>query len=110
VKRLAVFSSVVVLLFVVLALALSACGGEASYEGTWVGPSPSPGSQQARISISPANEGWWAVQLGTGPDRSTYVAKVGDELQSENGTVRLKVDGDTLTIVAPAGYPTLTRQ
>ena len=108
-KRL-VALSVVVYLIAVLALALTACGGGASYAGTWLGPSPAPGSQQAQIRISPANEGWWAAQMGTGPGRPVYVTQVGDELQSENGEVRYKVDGDTLTILAPTGYPTLTRQ
>jgi hypothetical protein len=102
--------AIIVLLITTVAL-IGGCGRGDPYSGTWLEPTAAPEAQAAmQVRISPANEGWWSVRMGTGPGKPVYVAKVGDELQSGNGAVRLTVEGDTLTFVEPAGYPTLTRQ
>jgi hypothetical protein len=68
--------------------------------------------QRSQLVIEKANEGWWSVANGA-DDRPSYVAKVGDELQGENGEMRLTVNGDTLEVIVldDASNPiTYTRQ
>jgi hypothetical protein len=90
---------------------LTACGSGADpYSGTWLGPSPKAGGQRVVLHIEQANEGWWAVQMGsaTSSRKPLYAAKVGDELQLPNRIEWMTVDGDTLTdtVSGLPEYPT----
>ncbi|MEI6726208.1 MAG: hypothetical protein WCN81_08310 [Actinomycetes bacterium] len=117
--RLAVRWSVIaaaIVLLLATSMALVACGKSADpYSGTWLGPSPDPGSQRIVLRIKAAKEGWWAVEMGSaaGSPRSLYAARVGNELQLPNRVEWYTVDGDKLidTVSGDPSHPvTFTRK
>ena len=94
-----------VLLVVLLASVIPACGSSDPYSGTWTG------SSLGALTIQPANPGWWSIKLA-GDSKTFYAAEVDGMLQAANGGMTFKASGDKLSATLAPGTPAveLTKQ
>ena len=90
--------SLLVLSLVVLAIAVSACGSDDPYSGTWSGFS------FGTVTIQPANSGWWSIKPGDGA-KTFYGVDMDGVLQTGNGAMTFTPSGDKLSAVFAPGTP-----
>jgi len=78
-----------ILVGALLAAALSACGSDDPYSGTWTNGS------KGTFKIHKANPGWWSIDISP-EEVHTYGAEIDGQLQTMNGALTFKRSGDKL--------------